>query len=322
MINYKDFIENEFMIVPLAGGASVPFIFNEVQNEYYETLKKDYPTMQGIRENVLKARQQGFSALIDAIFAVDFLLFENITGQIISHKDEETKALIQRVNFFLDCFLEKNKITRKQLLKTDSQRFLENRENGSELFIGTAGAKTLGRGDTLQNLHWSEVGYYPNTKILSAEKLVYGAEQQVATGVGKIFRESTGNVQGDYWHEEYKKSEKKRGSFKARFIPWFKTPRYRLEVEIFEPTPEEELIMQKHGLDKTQMNWYRRKIAEAESTRDGSRALGMKEYPTIPEEAFLAAGAGYFNADAVKFLYDTASKPVNKGNLAMDGKWV
>lgn len=317
IIDYKDFIENEFMIVPKEGGAPVPFIFNDVQNKYYKQMVKDYPEMQGIRENVLKARQEGFSAEIDGILTVDFLMFENITGQIISHKEKETKALIQRVNFFIDSYLKNNNLTRRQLLKTDSKEFLENRETGSELFIGTAGAKTLGRGDTLQNLHWSEVGFYPNTPILSAEKLVNGAEQQVATGIGKIFRESTGNIHGDFWHVEIERSRKGEGSFKFRFYAWFEFRGYRKEVEIFEPTPEEKLMMGKHKLDKTQMNWYRYKIADFKS-----RALGLREYPTIPEEAFLAAGAGFFDADALKFYYDTAVKPINKGNLAMDGQWV
>lgn len=322
MINYKAFIESEFMIVPKKGGTPVPFVFNDVQLKYYSALQKTSPTFQGVRENILKARQQGFSALIDAIFTVDFLLSENITGQIISHKEKETKALIQRVNFFLDSYLEKKGLTRKQLLKTDSQTFLENRQNKSELFIGTAGAKTLGRGDTLQNLHWSEVGFYPNTEILSAEKLVYGAEQQVATGVGKIFRESTGNIQGDYWHKEYVKSERNEGSFKSRFFAWFEDPTYRTEVEVFDPTPEEKLMMEKHGIDKAQMNWYRNKIAEALSSEKGSSALGMREYPTIPEEAFLASGEAFFNQDAIKFLHDTSIGPINEGQLAMDGSWI
>lgn len=316
-INYKAFIENEFLIVPKNGGSPTPFIFNDVQNKYHSLLTREYPDMQGVRENILKARQEGFSALIDAIFAVDFLMYENITAQIISHKEKETKALIQRVNFFFDYYLQNNGLTRRQLFKTDSQDFLENRENGSELFIGTAGAKTLGRGDTLQNLHWSEVGFYPTSEILSAEKLVNGAEQQVATGVGKIFRESTGNIQGDFWHTELKRSESGESGFKFRFFAWFENLEYQTPVEVFEPSPEEQRIMQKYGTNKAQMQWYRNKMAEFKT-----KALGLREYPTTSEEAFLAAGSGFFDADALKFYYDTSKEAVNQGNLAMDGNWV
>lgn len=181
-LNYKKMIETGFDIVDKQG-VRRPFILNPVQNMYLDQLKAEYPDMQGIRENDLKARQEGFSALIDAIFTVDFLALENVGGQIISHKTQETEVLMKRVSFYIDSWCEKRGLDRSNILKVDSMHYLET-YRGSYLFIGTAGAKTLGRGGTLQNLHWSEVGFYPNTAILNAEKLVSPAEQQVLTGTG------------------------------------------------------------------------------------------------------------------------------------------
>jgi len=317
MIDYKAAIEKGFDIIDKRGDR-VPFIFNNVQNLYWQTLIKDWGlSLEGTREIILKARKEGFSSLIDAIFTIDFLLRPNIGSQIISHKDKETQILFDRVHFFVNSFCEKRGINRKELLDTDRTNFLRNKANGSYIYIGTAGAKTLGRGPTLQNIHWSEIGHFPNTEIINAEKLVVGAEEQVATGVGRIFRESTGNMQGDFFYSECERARKGEGHFKFRFFPWYKFDEYRTNVKIFEPTQEEKVVMEQYGLDKTQMFWYRQKM-------DGykTKTLGLREYPTTPEEAFLAGGAGFFDPDILKACLDRIREPIKTGGLAMDGSWI
>jgi hypothetical protein len=311
MLDYKNLIEKGFDIVDKNGDRK-PFILNPVQNQYLEFLKADYPDMEGIRENILKARREGFSSLIDGILTVDFLAKENIGTQIISHNEKETLLLFDRVNFFIDSFCEKKKIDRKWLLETDSRSFLRNNSNGSFMFIGTAGAKILGRGPTLQNIHWSEIAYYANTPVLSAEKLVVGAEQQVAMGIGKIFRESTGNMWGDFYFNECERSRKKESSYKFRFFAWFVDPDNSIE-----PTPltdEEILMRERYNLTDGQVCWYREKMKEFES-----KALGKREYPFTPEEAFLATGTGFFDPDVLKNYKDKIAQPRKVGNLAMDG---
>lgn len=315
-LNYKKMIETGFDIVDKRG-IRRPFLLNDVQNQYLEILKGDYPDMEGIRENDLKARQEGFSALIDAIFTVDLLALENVGGQIISHKEKETETLMNRVNFFVDSWLEKRGLTREAVFKVDSRHYLET-HRGSYLFIGTAGAKTLGRGGTLQNIHWSEVAFYPNTEILNAEKLVSAAEQQVLTGVGKIFRESTGNMLGDYFYRECERSRRGESTFKFRFFPWYLMQEYRTPIEgSFKPTPDEEDRMIKYELLPEQMLWYRRKGMEFET-----KALFLREYPSNPEECFLATGAAYFDKDALKFYYDNTRDARQEGQLAFDGMFM
>lgn len=317
VINYQKAIESGFDIIG-KDGQRQPFRLNPVQVKYLGMLKADYPTMQGIRENDLKARQEGFSALIDAILTVDFLTGQNIGGQIISHKKEETEILMNRVNFYVDSWCEKHGVSRKDLLKTDSKDFLEHRTNGSYLFIGTAGAKTLGRGGTLQNIHWSEVGFYPNTEIINAERLVTAAEQQVMMGIGKIFRESTGNMKGDYFSREIDRSKRGDSNFKFRFFPWFENPEYQLVLpSAFTPTAEEQAMMQRHNLTAEQMFWYRRKASEFET-----RALFLREYPTTPDESFLASGTAFFDPDVMLYYKERITTPLKSGEIAFDGSFI
>jgi hypothetical protein len=245
------------------------------------------------------------SSFIDAILATDFLLSELerdypiISGQIISHKESETKVLFRRCDFFIDSFLKKQlKSTgmdidrmRSKLLKNDSTNYLEGKK-GAELFIGTAGAKTLGRGGTLQNIHWSEIAFYPNTEILNAEDIVIPAEQQVKPGIGKIFRETTGNMVYDFFYNSYYLGKKKNSEFKSRFFYWWKFGEYSSPVpDDFIPNQEEQELIERYNIPLGRIYWRHCKIEDATD-----RLKAMREYPNSELEAFLASGIQYFDA--------------------------
>lgn len=317
ILPYKNIIEKNFSIIS-KDGREAPFLLNPIQDSYLDTLKAEYHEYSGIRENILKARQEGFSAFIDAIFVCDFLGTPNTGAQIISHKREETEILFNRVSFYIDSFCRTKKISRASLLSVDTKGFLKNKVNDSYIFIGTAGAKTLGRGGTLQNIHWSEIAFYPDTEILNAEKLVSAAEQQVAVGIGKIFRETTGNMLGDYYYGEVKRSQENESTFKFRFFPWFHNPEYATKLlSAFTPTDEEKSLAFTHGLTNEQLLWYRNKSQEFKT-----KTLFLREYPSTPEESFLSSGSSFFDSDTLKLYNDKAIEPVKTGMLAFDGSFL
>lgn len=316
-LNYKKMIETGFTAID-KHGVECPFIFNDIQNDFTNKIDGWFPEQQGIRVNIDKARQQGFSAYIDAVFTVDFLARENIGAQIISHKESETEFLFKRVSHYLDSFCEKKKVRRKDILATDSTSYLENKTNGSYIFIGTAGAKTLGRGGTLQNIHWSEVAFYPNGPLTSPEKIVTGAEQQVGMGIGKIFRESTGNTVGDFFHGECERSRIGESNFKFAFYPWWMHNEYQTDEPV-EPNGGEEKLIEKImrvGVNQKQINWYLKKSREYKTM-----ALFFREYPTVFEDSFLVTGDGFFDKDALLWYRDNIKKPIVEGRLAPDGEW-
>lgn len=316
-LDYQGIIEG-FFNIRTKDGTLVPMRLNDVQKMYLQTLDREYQSDAGWRENILKARREGFSSLIEAIFTVDFIVSKGCGGQIISHKEQEVKPHIDRINLFLDSWLEKKKLTRSEFLVEDKAGYIKS-AIGSELFVGTAGAKTLGRGGTLQNMHWTEVAFYPNTEILNAENLVPPAEEQVQMGVGKIFRESTGNMVGDFFEMECSRAQKGESPFKFRFFPWFSdsTNRVSLLPGEFEPTNEERQMMTDFNVEVDQVAWYREKAKGYKS-----RAKFLREYPSRAEEAFLAAGSGFFDADALKYYNDRVKDPIKFGELAPDGGWM
>jgi len=311
-INYEAFIQENFSIKNKKGEI-VPFVLNVPQKMYMDELKKDYPSLEGIRENIDKARQEGFSSLIDAILTTDFIFsllgkLPIISGQIISHKKEEVKPLFQRVDLFLNSWLEKNRIQRGDVLAQDNQSSYMKAHNGAELFVGSAGAKTLGRGGTLQNIHWSEVAFYPNTEILNAEDLIIGAEQQVADGVGKIFRESTGNTRADFFAVEYFRGKEGLGEFKSRFFPWYLYSSYKRAIPEGYEFPEEwRNKMAKYKVSPEQIYWYIKKI---ETAKDKKKVI--REYPFEDVESFLTSGECYFDTESLKVYLDRCLEPMKE----------
>lgn len=319
MINYRSFIQRYFSIKNKRGEV-VPFHFNRAQNIYYEHLMGKYPKLVGIRENILKARQMGFSSLIDAFLTTDFIFSAMgkapiISSQIISHKAEEVKPLFNRVNIFLDSYLKRAGITRKELLQSDNHTSYLQAKKGAELFVGTAGAKTLGRGGTLQNIHWSECAFYPNTPILNSEDLMIGAEQQVADNVGMIFRESTGNMSGDFFNLEYERGIENLGNFGSFFLPWHEFDDYQRRMPRGYDLKEcatlkaigydAEVIMKQYNINENQLYWWIKKL---ETANDVKKTL--REYPLSDKDAFLAGGDLFFSDASLRSYLIGVQKPI------------
>lgn len=155
MIDYKGFIENNFQIKNKSGEI-VPFIFNETQDYYYSMMVEEYgEELQGVRENILKFRQPGFSSLIDAMFTVDFIFSEwgkipIIDSDIVSAREKDTIVLFNRISSFLDSFFVKWGIVRKDFLEIDSTTLIKGKR-GAQMYVQTASAKVSGRGGALDD---------------------------------------------------------------------------------------------------------------------------------------------------------------------------
>lgn len=326
-VHYKEFLADNF-ILKSREGELIPFILNDVQDAYYKTLLKDYPTMQGVRENILKGRQFGISTLIAGIFTTDFILsalgeINLIDSDIYSHKDSETATHFARVNMFLNSWLLRSQggdytiplhrlelpKLRKQFLKIDTANLLV-AGNGVQIQTQTASAKVSGRGSTKQNIHWTEPAFYPNTDIMSAETLMTGAEEQVPQGYGKIIRESTGNLAGDYYASEYQKGKEGLSDFSSRFIAWHTYKDYTLKAPLGWEAPEYYTSIIEDGATIDQCYWHYKKTRGLEDTKK------LREYPSTDTEAFLLGGSPFFNAESLVYYTGKTRKPLKEVEYA------
>lgn len=266
----------------------VQFKPNPVQERYLDQIcprwrDGDY-SMTGKREILLKARQFGFSTLIAAIFFCDTLNTPNTQTVVIAHDAETSVRLFDMVKRFYDHLPEH----KKPKTKYSNRRELVFEDNNSVYFVGTAGNRSFGRGGTINNVHGSEVAFWPD-----AEELLTGLSEAVPED-GNIFLETTANGLGNYYHEEYTLAQNGGSIYDARFFAWFEHPEYTLPVpEHFNLTPREEALKRTHNLSLGQLAWYRKK----------GKALKSKlpqEYPSTAEEAFVASGNPYFDRDRLK----------------------
>lgn len=187
-MNYQKFIQARFRIINKEQ-QEVPFSLNAIQEKY---LLED---MTG-HDVILKARQQGFSSLILAMFTADFILKPNTVNYVVADIDDNASDLLQRVKYYIKTYEE---ITGMKVpLKYNSKTELVNEAMNSTYKIGTAKNAEFGRSKTITNLHLSEFAFYPNPK-----NIIAGAGQAVVES-GRLIIETTANGFNEfktYWDD-------------------------------------------------------------------------------------------------------------------------
>jgi len=289
-MKYRAFIEDNFLIDEPKSGQLVPFKFNKVQAKYYQELIDDYDIethglQNPVREIILKARREGFSSFVLALFAADDILSENPTEtNVISYKDDATKVFRKRYRTYVTSYAAKKlghshaEIIKspglldeaaKQIFSTDSQEFVL-RHNKARFYCGTASARVGGRGGVVQKLLFSEAAFYPDKQEMRAKEIIEGTLRQVDVDSGFVFVESTANGDLNHYYKMWTEAEKGESRFKPRFYGW---------KEFY--TPEQFELIKSEFTDKRMI---------------------PQEYPETPDEAFLASGDRFFDPAFVKML--------------------
>jgi hypothetical protein len=293
-VDKRKFIEDQFLIRAKEEqgqmGYVVPFKLNKVQNKYYDAMVADYPMFDGMREIILKARQQGFSSFILALFAVDFITRPNSVSVCISYRADETKRLFRRVHFYIESYCEKNGWDIRDYLAIDSKDELENATNGSYFYIGTAGAKVGGRGATVTNLHFSEAAFFEDTDKITAKEIIEATAQQVPQDHGMVFIESTGSQYGTYYQQEWERAKAGDSNYHPRFFAW---------SEFYSNA------------------WIEKKRKDFSSEEEFK-----SHYPADEAEAFIFSGRPFFDRNTLELLGKQTIDPITQGRLAADGNWI
>jgi hypothetical protein len=176
----------------------VPFKLNKAQAYYWSKKKR--------RNLILKARQKGISKVIDADQLVDCAL-KPTNAVVISHEREATQRLFGAVR----SFIENAEATPRTSI--DSKSEIKFTETGSSYFIGTAGQKAFGRGDTVDRAHLSEAAFYQDL-----ERILNGIAE--AAEYGQIDIETTPNGREQFF-DLWQKAKSGKSSYTPIFIPWF-----------------------------------------------------------------------------------------------------
>jgi len=268
-------------------GGTVPLELNEVQHIIHNRLERQKEATGRVRALILKARQPGCSTLIEGRFYHQVTHRTGVRAFILTHTASATDALFSMVDrYHTNC----PEIVRPATGKSNAKE-LDFAELDSGYKLGTAGARGVARGETIQYFHGSEVAFWEN-----AAEHVSGALQAVPDQDNtEIILESTANGLGGLFYSMCKAAERGDSEYELIFIPWFAHTPYRDEPPHDWNPPEAWRAYAKlHDLAQDQLWWAfntNRALAQsAGGDSDDVCWLFRQEYPATAEEAFQTGG--------------------------------
>ena len=263
-------------------GIVVPLKSNKMQRYYLDNKIN--------RNIILKHRQGGLSTIVLADMFTDSIIIPNTPCAVISHETRATQRLLDRVSFFYD-----NMDEPKPTLGADSRSEISFSKLHSSIYVGTAGSRAFGRGDTVRKALLSELAFYEN-----ARKILNGVQDAVGL-YNELTIECSPNGEdgdGEVFYEEWCRAREGKSPYKPFFFPWWWSEDYSIPLgsEFALPedrgelsfTPEEEELVLKHKLTEEQIRWRRWKIAE-------KQGLFWQEYPEDEVSCFITIGDPVFD---------------------------
>lgn len=280
-------LRDGFYTIKGKDGKEVPFRMNPDQERFL----LDRHGM----DVVLKARQKGFTTVIQLDMLDDCLFIPNTSAGVIAHNLTDAKAFFaDKIKFAYDKLpLAFRNVVSAEVDAADSMKF----SNGSSIRVGTSL-----RSGTLQRLHVSEYGKLCAKYPEKAREVKSGAFNTVQVGQSITVESTAEGQSGDFFNMCQRAQQKLEAGehltpldFKFHFSPWYTSEEYRLEPDDVTITQE----MQEYfarietetgtALDAWQRAWY---VKKAEQQGDDIK----REYPSTAQEAFEASIEGAYFA--------------------------
>lgn len=302
-------------------GDEVPFELKKAQLEFYELIlrleKRGIEYQQRVRIIILKARQLGFTTLIQAYFLWRALFFKGRSAIIVADLEEVAGEIFERkIKFMYDNL----PVELQGVLdgKRKGKKLAFKKPQNSILWVEHSDNENAGRGFTFQGAHLSEFAFYRK----NPKKLLTALMRAVHDRPGNIaIIESTANGMGNEFHAIWQSAELGEGhpdwnGWHAHFVPWFadadyQRPRRKTDRPL---SKREKAIQRRYGLTLAQMMWRRDQVAEmGESEFD-------VEYPAEPRLAFAASGRPYFESELIEKHREAVVAPVRAGDFQLDSR--
>ena len=257
------------------------------------------------RNVVLKARQAGFSTLID-IMALDHALFNaDQEVVVIAHtKDAATKLYRKKVCFAYDNLPDAIRAAIPTTERSQTQMVFA---NGSSIEVTSSA-----RGGTPHFLHISEMGKIAAKYPDKALEITTGSLQGVPKS-GFIFIESTAEGQSGAFYDISMRAQRRaearanltQTDYRFHFFAWWMIPEYRLPPDQVKhvriSAKEHEYFDTVEGkmdceIDLGQRAWY---ISKRDNDFATTPDMMWREYPSTPEECWQASNEGKYYSKAL-----------------------
>lgn len=319
----------------------VPFVLNEAQDYVLRIIEKLKEQNKPVRLVILKARQMGISTFSEGYIFNDTATNKFKNSLIIAHEEQASQNLYQMYKTYYENLppeitpMIKRSNAKELLFENPTPDVEEKRKNPglcSKVQVSTANNVNTGRSSTIHNLHASEVAFWQDAKTVMT-----GLMNTIPdTPNTSIIIESTANGVGDWFYNFWKAAERGENNFVPIFLPWFTDKSYtrpfesKSEKEEFirevnqvykdmdgqDVHTEEYELMKEFNLTYEQLNWRKYTI---QNKCNGDIEQFHQEYPSTPEEAFIATGRPRFSLTALK-QYRKKQKEGTRGYLEWDNK--
>lgn len=301
-----------YRIEPKGGGSLVPLRLWPEQRHLAAVMLRQQAASRPVRVVNLKTRRAGTSTFSEAWRFHHTHWTPRTRSLVIAHDDDTTDLLAGISRLMYDELPDPLRFR----LRRDKKRMLEF-DNRSQMQAATAGYVEVGRGRTIQHLHFSELDFAPDPpSTLAAVRETCHMEPGTS-----IVLESTAKS-GDGWLASFWQASKAGVSgFECVFTAAQAVPGHRLPVPVdFEPTAEDRDRIARLGVDLPYLVWRRYKEGEfvAAEPWGGGRRF-RREFPETEEDAFVSSGFCVFPDIVIARLKDGLRPPARAYHLVPTG---
>ncbi len=280
----------------------IPFIFNEVQNDYVNHKSYNADLNRGQRDIILKARQHGFTTLKMAEYIYDALTNFGVNSVIIGHDAESMEKLLDAAKFMYNSLPPNIKPVKKY----DNKGEIYFPKLNSRLFISTYRQIKL-RSQTINNILFTEVAFWEGKNV---GDLIAGMTESVPIDGNITFESTPKGIGGHFWRMVLD-AKKKRSIYKLFVYPWFVNKSYVLEKKDWGMLPsiikpngknvdydEFELYLKKKWkLSDNQLMWRRYKMLSLGDMRINSAGDRIsRRFAQEYECSFCQSGSPVFDS--------------------------
>ena len=297
-------IDNLYTIVNKKG-EKIKFIRN--------TAQFDFNKNKHSKNLILKSRRLGFTTY-EALDSLDDVLFnENFNSLFLAHTlDDAIEIFDTKVDYGWKNF----DAEWASLWEVDASSARKLKFNFGESTYSQIKVSNSGRGGTYNRIHLTEYAKLCVKYPAQSLEFIRGTMSSLTPG-GRMDIESTAEGMSGKFYEMFieawnRKREPDSSEFKAHFYNW---QWEKEEMKEMTPIPTSEMdesntfieYQKLYKLTDVEITYYYKKWLSFNKDWDSLH----QEYPTTPEEAFIASGNTFFSKDRIVKQIEVAPKPLD-----------
>ena len=306
----------------------VPFVLNRPQRRLLAVMEKQRMEGRPVRVILLKARQWGASTMVQMYLAwMQLVRHRGWNSLICAHKQIASKNIKRMYNLLLRQYprelldMEDGEAVVPRFSKLEGQPNVQQIESRDCLVItGSSRSEDAVRGYDISMAHLSEVAHWQESAMFNPDDVVRSVCGSIALKPETVIvLESTADGVGNFFHDEWLRSQLDRSDKEAVFVPWYEIGICTLPLDdassLWEEMDKYEQTLWNDGCTLEQINWYHHKRMEYRR-----HELMMSEFPSNANEAFITSGFSPFAPEHLDELERSCIPPIFVGDIQADGQ--